>query len=277
MTSRLKRYIHDAMSRRQQFHITPRLVSRKGVAAMITRLEEDTATRYMLKFIPADAIDKHNIANSASITRELGSDEIVDENWEWLPDSALSSATGLAFVYANRNRSDGYEPRIAFAPPFPVRREVITDDFGPLYSIIDSDFHVGIILVRMGRASFGIAHDTRLVAAKTFTRYVRGRHRAGGQSANRFKRNRDKWASEFLDRAASAAAELLASHDHRIEWLAMGGDTHVMKPFLERTMLPDRLETRILQRRLPLARPGREALVQASRDAWSCAVFQRND
>ena len=69
---------------------------------------------------------------------------------------------------------------------------------------------VGVLLVRLGGYAAGVftGYPPALADAKTGSRLVHGRSAAGGWSQHRFARRREKQASEALDAAARAAAEV---------------------------------------------------------------------
>ena len=240
--------------------LPPRTVSSRGMIGMLNRLETDSPGEYAFKLIPP---------NSPSFKRGLGG----GPDWSWLPKSVLNSATGLALLYA-KSADSTLETRLAIAPPFPIRREVETADRETLLESIDPPLHVGIILIRYGYVAIAIAHDENLVVTKTETRWVPNQHRAGGQSANRFKRSREKWAREFFDNSARLAEARFSAYPHRIDYLIFGGDRHVINQFLKRAKLPDGLGERVLGRRLNTLRPSRNALKDAVRQAWSSTVYE---
>ena len=236
--------------------LPPRNVSSRGMLAMLKRLEEDSVGDYTFKLLTADCLPS-----------------AVPDDWSWLPDSARNSPTGLACLYIKNNDSQ-FEPRLAIAPPFPIPGETFTTDRDYMMQFIDPPLHVGIILIRYGYVAIAIAHDESLVITKTETRWVPNKHRAGGQSANRFKRSREKWAREFFDKAARLTADRFSAYPHRIDHLVFGGDKHVINSFLERATLPDNLADRILQRRVNTLRPNRNALKDAVRQAWSSTIYE---
>lgn len=69
---------------------------------------------------------------------------------------------------------------------------------------------VGVLLVRLGGYAAGVftGSPPELAASKTGSRPVHGRSAAGGWSQQRFARRREKQASEALQAAADAAAEV---------------------------------------------------------------------
>ena len=241
--------------------LPPRTVSSRGMMSMLKRLETDSPDRYTFKLVPPPV-------DLSSVRRER-----AHYDWSWLPKSALNSPTGLAFLYTKTDDSP-YQPRLAIAPPFPIKLEIETTDRETLLQFIDPSLHVAIILIRYGYVAIAVAHDETIVVSKTDTRWVPNRHRAGGQSANRFKRSREKWAREFFDKSARIAEERFGTYEHRIDWLIFGGDRHVINGFLERAKLPDGLKGRVLGRRLNTLRPNRNALKDAVRQVWSSTIYE---
>ena len=250
--------------------LPPRTVSSRGMMAMLKRLETDSPNQYTFKLQPADSPSLRSGRDTPpSFRRGLGG----GRDFPYLPKSALNSPTGLAFLYT-KTPDTPYEPRLAIAPPFPIQSEVETTDRETLLQSIDPPLHVAIILIRYGYVAIAIAHDETIKVSKTDTRWVPNRHRAGGQSANRFKRSREKWAREFFDKSARLATERFNAYPHHIDHLIFGGDKHVINQFLDRATLPNNLSDRILQRRLNTLRPNRNALNDAIRQAWSSTIYE---
>ena len=251
--------------------LPPRTVSSRGIMAMLKRLENDSPGNYIFKLVPPSLSLREGDASKRSNAHKGCPN--TSEDFPYLPKSALNSPTGLAFLYT-KTPDTPFQPRLAIAPPFPIKSEVETTDRETLLQSIDPPLHVAIILIRYGYVAIAVAHDEAIVVSKTDTRWVPNRHRAGGQSANRFKRSREKWAREFFDKSARLAEERFEAYKHRIDWLIFGGDRHVINGFLERAKLPDGLEGRVLGRRLNTLRPNRNALKDAVRQAWSSTIYE---
>ena len=249
----------------------PRTVSSRGMKSMLDRLQTDSAGNYKFKLLPASALDSFAPASGGNAEGKGGTPD-----WSWLPKSALNSPTGLALLHTKTPDCE-YESQLAIAPPFPITRETETTDRETLLQSIDPPFHVAIILIRYGYVAIAIAHDETIAVTKSDTRWVPNQHRAGGQSANRFKRSREKWAREFFDKSARLAQERFAAYPHHIDHLIFGGDQHVIKQFLDRATLPNNLSNRILQRRLNPLRPNQSALKDAVRQTWSSTVYELAD
>ncbi len=267
--------------------LPPRTVSSRGMKRMLDRLENDSPGNYRFHLLPADTTtsSRRKPGSRAERTgigpppsqsvRGRGSEATAGDarDFTWLPKSALKSPTGLALLYTKNDESQ-HEPRLAIAPPFPIQTEAETTDRETLLQSIDPPLHVAIILIRYGYVAIAIAHDETIIISKTDTRWVPNKHRAGGQSANRFKRSREKWAREFFDKSANLATERFNAYTHHIDHLIFGGDKHVINQFLQRANLPNNLSDRILTRRLNTLRPNHNALKDAVRQTWSSTIYE---
>jgi len=96
---------------------------------------------------------------------------------------------------------------------------------------------VGVLLVRLGGYAAGVftGYPPALADAKTGSRLVHGRSAAGGWSQHRFARRREKQASEALQAAASAAADVFGRRGGRagrpgetLDAVVLGGDKRAM-------------------------------------------------
>jgi hypothetical protein len=81
---------------------------------------------------------------------------------------------------------------VTVRPPFGLATEGEWDvlHVEPLLAAVAEDHLVGVLLIRLGGFAAGVFEGEELVASKVGTRNVHGRHRAGGSSANRFRRRR---------------------------------------------------------------------------------------
>ena len=191
--------------------------------------------------------------------------------WDWLPRSARESPAGLALV---EHFDHGQRHELAVAPPFVIPVASEDDDLSALRIHLSQPVTVGIVLLRLGYYAVGVARDETLVVTKTGSRYVRGGHRAGGQSANRFKRNREKWMREFFDEACDVARNRFAQSPSPIDWLALGGDRQILSRFLKRCPHLSDLAEQTTPWPVPVNRPGRTALDGAVRHIWSSRVYE---
>ena len=94
---------------------------------------------------------------------------------------------------------------------------------------------VGIVAVRAGAHSVGIARASAVVSSKTDRAYLQGRTAAGGWSQQRFARRRGNQRAASLDDAAADAARVLLPSVHLLDALVLAGDAGAL-----RTVLSDR-------------------------------------
>ena len=123
-------------------------------------------------------------------------------------------------------RIETAEETITVRPPFGLAHARVYEgvELGPLLEALAEDHVVAALLVRLGGYAVGVFEGERLVASKVGSRFVKGRHKKGGSSANRFRRRRDEQERALLDAAAETAARVLEPYRDRIEHVALGGD-----------------------------------------------------
>jgi len=126
------------------------------------------------------------------------------------------------------------EETLVVRPPFGLAHEGEYDriELGPLLGALDADHVVAALLVRLGGYAVGVFEGERLVASKVGTRFVKGRHKKGGSSANRFRRRREQQARELVEAAAETALRVLEPYRDRIEFAALGGDRRAVDEVL---------------------------------------------
>jgi hypothetical protein len=141
-------------------------------------------------------------------------------------------------------------------PPFGLAHhgEYETLELDPLLEALGADHVVAALLVRLGGYAVGVFEGERLVASKVGSRFVKGRHKKGGSSANRFRRRREEQARELVQEAAETAARIFEPNRGRIEFVALGGDRRAVDAVLERLDLPAQPLSRFFTTRGPRLR-----------------------
>ncbi len=106
----------------------------------------------------------------------------------------------------------------------PTARDTLDgpDPVATLLGGIDMKVPVGLLLLRRGGYSVGVAREGRVVSSKTGTRYVQGKTAAGGWSQQRFARRRANQAAGLVEETATRAAALFAADPPSC--LQLGGD-----------------------------------------------------
>ena len=139
---------------------------------------------------------------------------------------ALDGSAGRALYGDGSARIELDEGAFTVTPPFGLEHEGEYEVVraGPLLDALRADPTVAVVLVRLGGYAFGVFEGERLVASKVGSRFVKGRHKKGGSSANRFRRRREEQERELIDAAAGEVARVLGPWRERVEHVALGGD-----------------------------------------------------
>jgi hypothetical protein len=127
------------------------------------------------------------------------------------------------------------EAVLEVTPPFGLGEEGEYDVVrtAPLLEALERDVRAAALLVRLGGYAVGIFDGERLVASKVGSRFVKGRHKKGGSSANRFRRRRGEQERELVDAAAAEAARVLGPWQGKVQHVALGGDRTAVERVLE--------------------------------------------
>jgi Actinobacteria/chloroflexi VLRF1 release factor len=156
-------------------------------------------------------------------------------------------------------------------PPFGFAHEAEYDSvqLTPLFDALAKDYVVGVVLVRLGGYAIGVFEGERLVASKVGSRFVKGRHKKGGSSANRFRRRREGQAQALISKAAEVAVETLEPWRSRIMFVAFGGDHAAIASVLQASPQLHWLRERTLSRFFSVAEPRQKVLERLPYDLYS--------
>ena len=174
----------------------------------------------------------------------------------------LQGTPGRAIYAGGALRIETAEESLLVRPPFGVvhAAEYETVELEPLFAALASEHVVAALLVRLGGYAVGVFEGERLVASKVGSRFVKGRHRKGGSSANRFRRRREEQARALIEAAAETAARVLEPWRGRIEFVALGGNRAAIGRVLEAGPELAWLAERALPRFFAVAEPRQREL-----------------
>jgi hypothetical protein len=162
------------------------------------------------------------------------------------------------------------------APPFAVERSADFDEIhlAPLVALLERPRAYAVLLLRLGGFSVGFFRGGALIDSKTDQRFVKNRHRKGGQSQRRFERIREKQVDELFAKACETAREKLAPYDAEIEHLVLGGDRGTVAAFRKQCAYVERFGTRLMARVLHVpGDPRRATLERMPNEVWSSDVW----
>jgi hypothetical protein len=149
----------------------------------------------------------------------------------------LEDAPGRSVYREGSARLEPADGALTITPPFGLAHEgeyerVVVE---PLVAALQANPTVAVLLVRLGGYALGVFEGEELVASKVGTRFVKGRHKKGGSSANRFRRRREEQERDLIEAAAAEAARVLGPWRERVDHVALGGDrTAVGRTIAER-------------------------------------------
>ncbi|MEB3367113.1 acVLRF1 family peptidyl-tRNA hydrolase [Saccharopolyspora mangrovi] len=140
---------------------------------------------------------------------------------------------------------------------------------------VSASRRIGLVLVRLGAHSVGVAVDGVVESSSTDRHLVHGRNKAGGWSQQRFARRREGQSARSLASAADAVARTLLPVAGELDGLVLGGDRQALQALREDnrlTRLFDRAEERVLD----VPEPRRAVLDEAAGRAIAVEIEIRD-
>ena len=104
----------------------------------------------------------------------------------------------------------------------------------------------GLIVIERGGAAIGRLVGERIIPIRTFESQVMGKSRAGGQSAQRFERDRERQVHEFFQQVGDIATDAFTGDEGTVTGLVVGGTLATAKRFVSDGYLDHRLRNRLL-------------------------------
>ena len=165
---------------------------------------------------------------------------------------------------------------LTVTPPFGLEHEREYERVAaePLLEALEADRVVAALLVRLGGFAVGVFEGERLVESKVGSRFVKGRHKKGGSSANRFRRRREEQERELVEKAADEAVRVLTPWRGRIEWVALGGDRDAVRRVLAARPELGWLEPLALERFFTVPDPRRRVLDELPYQLYAARVVE---
>ncbi|MGH3863167.1 acVLRF1 family peptidyl-tRNA hydrolase [Actinokineospora sp.] len=134
---------------------------------------------------------------------------------------------------------------------------------------------VGLLLVRLGGHSLGVAEAGKVTVSRTDRRQVHGRNAAGGWSQHRFARRREGQARQAMEAAARDVAEVLGTRVSELDAVVLGGDKSALDILRgKRSLAPvfALAEPRVLD----VPEPRRTVLDDAAERAFAVEIIVRH-
>ncbi|ADD04387.1 homolog to peptide chain release factor aRF-1 [Natrialba magadii ATCC 43099] len=114
----------------------------------------------------------------------------------------------------------------------------------PLTAITGDESTYGLLVVERGGAAFGRYEGETVEVIDSFDSNVPGKSSAGGQSAERFERDRERQKREFFDEVAERAARTFLDDD-AVDGILLGGTTGTIDRFRDEADLDHRFDDHV--------------------------------
>jgi hypothetical protein len=170
----------------------------------------------------------------------------------------------------------GANHRYLVMPPFPLKEErnSASCEIEPLLLLLNREFLLALILVRLGAYAVGVFQGQQLIKSKVGTGNVHARHRQGGSSSHRFERHRLKQMETFFTRICEHTREQLEPYARELEWVIYGGTRETLLDFRKQCHFCRQFDSRTLDLLLNVREPKQSGLDEAIREAWSCRILR---
>jgi len=161
-------------------------------------------------------------------------------------------------------------------PPFPAKDKFVSPNYDPepLRSILNQDFTIALVLVRLGAYSIGICRSDEITLSKTGTGLVHARHKKGGSSQQRFQRRRDNQVHHFLSRVCGHLQEYLEPHRLSLDYLVYGGSRTTLEELRKLCPFLRQFEDRTLPPLLDIPKPRAVVLKSAVSEIWASSITE---
>jgi hypothetical protein len=201
-----------------------------------------------------------------SLLREISASSKVSDE---IIKVCTATPTGAAIYRA------GGQIRLVM-PPFPLKEITIfaTAETTPLRSLLERNYFIGLVLVRLGSYAIGVCRGDKLIGHKIGTGLVHGKHSKGGSSAHRFERHRDKQIESFLIRVCGHIREQFEPYVKSMDYLVYGGARTTILTAQKYCPWLEKLDKPNLPPLLDIPEPRLPVLQTAVSRIWSSTVYE---
>lgn len=135
-------------------------------------------------------------------------------------------------------------------PPIPMKLNLYRCDkefvLDPLREMIDDKIVFGLVAMDKREGNIAFLKGKTIIPLKTLNSAVPGKHKTGGQSAQRFERLREGAAIEFYKRIAEYMKEEFLDNQTEIQGIIVGGPGHTKYDFVDGGYITDQLKRKII-------------------------------
>lgn len=161
------------------------------------------------------------------------------------PENGLAVFSGLVTMEDGRESLESW----VVEPPRVLKTKTYRCDqtfvLGPLRNMLDSDEVYGLLIIELNEASIGILDGNNIKLLKHIFSGVPGKHKTGGQSAQRFERIRDSKSKEFYKKTAEHMKRLFWDNK-KLKGIFIGGGGPAKEHFMKQSQLVTQLKNKVI-------------------------------
>tara|TARA_B100000674_G_scaffold37687_1_gene26334 strand:+ start:4626 stop:5330 length:705 start_codon:yes stop_codon:yes gene_type:complete len=152
--------------------------------------------------------------------------------------------------------------------PFPF--DIYFKNLKEIVHFLERDKEIFLFFIELGSWVIGKIKFKEILASKRGARYVKGRHKAGGQSQRRFERNREKWIEELYKKFISDINNFFEKNSTLCDHYLAFGEEKVLKDLFK---FDFKNKNKFIKRKSSLKNYNSKTLVSASTNIWSSRVY----
>ncbi len=195
--------------------------------------------------------EKGTASNIKSSTTRKNVINALDLAIRKLQEIGSTPKNGLAVFSGFVTMGDGRESLESWIiePPKVLNTKIYRCDqtfvLGPLKDMLESDAVYGLLIIELNEASIGILDGNNIKLLKHIYSGVPGKHKTGGQSAQRFERIRDSKAKEFYKKTAEYMKSFFWDNK-KLRGIFIGGGGPAKEHFLKQSQLVTQLKNKVI-------------------------------
>ena len=240
-TPQSSRHIEDSISRLEE-------ITGDGTELITLTVPPETALKSVHKQIQSEHANAEHIKSDTTrkhVQKALNKINRILSQYTSTPDNGL-------IIYAGVVNGDLFTATFdTLTQPVQSSQYQCDDHFDttPLQALVEPSEWIGLVIVERGGAALGMATTERTDTLYTTDSQVMGKTRAGGQSAQRFARERDRQKHEFFTNIGQTTATTFDRVSNEMNSppiaIAIGGTLGTANEFTTNEYLPHTLQNKI--------------------------------
>jgi len=156
--------------------------------------------------------------------------------------------------------------------PFPFN-ELKPRSCKEIINILNNEITVGVLFFELGSWVSGIIKYKEVLLSKRGSRYVKGKHKAGGQSQRRFERNREKWIEELNKKVYKDVKKYILPEQNNLDYFILLGEEKSLNEFVKSSNVEKAFGEKIIYRKSSLKNFNSKTIIKSSSNLWSSKIY----